>query len=65
MPKPVKEQNPGREPVDSPVAWFTVLEHARLVNDFELAAKAQRELRRLGVLVKFQKLVDGRQAIAT
>ena len=38
---------------NSPVAWFVVLERARLKNDFETAAKAEQELRRLGVIVKY------------
>jgi hypothetical protein len=38
---------------DSPTAWFVVLEHARNASDFERAAQALRELRRLGVFVRF------------
>ncbi len=44
-----------RRAEDSPAAWFVVLDRARLDNDFELAAKAQRELRRLGVKVTFTR----------
>lgn len=40
---------------NSPVAWFSVLERARLDNDFELAAKAKRELARLGVAVSYKR----------
>ena len=40
---------------NSPVAWFVVLERAKKDNDFELAAKAKRELERLGVIVKYYK----------
>lgn len=39
-------------------AWFAVLECARNANDFERAATAVRELRRLGVEVRFRKLVS-------
>ena len=39
--------------IDSPTAWFAVLEAARLRNDFERAAEANRQLRRLGVKVQF------------
>ena len=38
---------------DSPTAWFVVLEQAREAGDFERAARAQRELRRLGVEVRY------------
>ena len=44
---------------NSPVAWFVVLERARKNNDFGLAAKAKRELERLGVIVKYHKIVKG------
>lgn len=37
------------------VVWFVVLEQARQKNDFERAAKAKRELERLGVVVKYRK----------
>lgn len=40
---------------DSPVAWFVVLERARAGADFERAAMAQRELRRLGVVIRYTK----------
>ena len=42
--------------VDSPVAWFVVLERARLNRDLDLAAKARRELEHLGVTVKYRSL---------
>lgn len=38
------------------VVWFVVLEQARQKNDFERAAKAKRELERLGVVVKYRKV---------
>lgn len=46
----------AKEKIDyenSPVAWFVVLEQARQGNDFERAAKARQELKRLGVDVKY------------
>ena len=44
----------ARRPEDSPAAWFVVLERARQTNDFDLAARARRELERLGVRVTYQ-----------
>ena len=38
---------------DSPTAWFAVLEVARREQDFERAAEAVRQLKRLGVIVRF------------
>lgn len=38
---------------DSPLAWFVVLDNARETNDFRRAAAAQRELERLGVVVRY------------
>ena len=40
--------------LDSPVYWFVVLDTAKGRHDFELAAEAQRQLRRLGVRVTFR-----------
>ncbi|MFH0983756.1 MAG: hypothetical protein V2A79_19750 [Planctomycetota bacterium] len=42
---------------DSPTAWFAVLERARRDNDFRRAAEAERELRRLGVRVRFSRSI--------
>lgn len=39
--------------LDSPSYWFCVLEIARERNDYERAALAVRELRRLGVTIRF------------
>ena len=39
---------------DSPVFWFVRLEKAREREDHERAAEAIRELRRLGVEVRFK-----------
>jgi hypothetical protein len=41
------------EVIDSPTAWFAALDRARLTDDYELAARAKRELERLGVRVRF------------
>jgi hypothetical protein len=38
---------------ESPTAWFAVLERARLTGDYERAAEAVRNLKRLGVQVQF------------
>lgn len=38
---------------DSTVVWFTVLEAARKQSNFTQAAKAQKELERLGVQVRY------------
>ena len=43
----------ARPPEDCPTAWFVTLERARRAQDFALAAKAERELQRLGVRVKY------------
>jgi hypothetical protein len=54
MPKqqPTVPDEPWR---DSPAGWFVVLERARETNDYEAAGRALRELRRLGVIVKYQQ----------
>ena len=41
------------DPHDSPTAWFAMLERARLIDNYEMASRAQSELKRLGVVVKF------------
>jgi hypothetical protein len=38
---------------DIPTYWFALLEQARERGNYEAAARAQRELGRLGVRVKF------------
>jgi len=48
-----KYRPPSDRPSDCPTAWFSVLERARRDGDDDRAAQAQRELRRLGVTVKF------------
>jgi len=44
-----------RKAEDSPTAWFAVLDRARETGDFQLAAKAQEALERLGVVVRFKR----------
>jgi hypothetical protein len=39
--------------LDQPHAWLAVLERARAIGDYELAALADAELRRLGVHVRY------------
>ena len=38
-----------------PTAWFCALERAREIGDFARAAEAQRQLKRLGVRVRFTR----------
>jgi hypothetical protein len=40
---------------NSPIAWFAALERARHIEDFELAAEAQRQLKRLGIIIIYRK----------
>ena len=40
---------------ESPTVWFAILERARLVNDFNLAASARTKLRELGVTVRYHQ----------
>jgi hypothetical protein len=55
------KESRGREYADSPVAWFVMLERARQESDFEAAAQAQRELKRLGVIVRFSSTATRRE----
>lgn len=48
-----------REAEDSPVAWFLILERARKTGDFEAASQAAKELKRLGVTVKYGRRSEG------
>jgi hypothetical protein len=48
-----KTTTENREHRNSPVYWFVVLDDAREQRDYERAAEAIRELRRLGVVVRF------------
>ena len=38
---------------DDPVVWLLLLERGRRTGDFELATRAQRELERLGIKVRY------------
>ena len=38
---------------DDPVLWLLLLERGRRTGDFELAARAKRELERLGIRVTY------------
>lgn len=40
---------------NSRIAWFSALERAIQEEDFELAAEAKSQLKRLGVTVSFEK----------
>lgn len=54
-------QKPKQNQIDfqnCPVVWFTLLETARKQGDFAKAAKAQKELERLGVQVSFMAKED-------
>lgn len=48
-------ENARRQAAVSPLAWFIVLERARETRDYERAAEAIRQLRKLGVTVKFHR----------
>ncbi len=50
-----KTKTKPADSTDSPVAWFCVLERARNTDDYELAARANHELKRLGVDVRFRR----------
>jgi hypothetical protein len=49
---------------DNPTFWFAVMESAKEKGDFEGAARAKRELERLGVLVTYQKPRGARREAA-
>jgi hypothetical protein len=50
-----RRDDPRAVAEDCPTAWFALLESAWLGGDFERAARARRELRRLGVVVSFRR----------
>ncbi|HUT58340.1 MAG TPA: hypothetical protein VNA25_10875 [Phycisphaerae bacterium] len=52
-------ENARREAENSPVAWFVMLWRARTTGDLGHAAQAVRELKRLGVTVKFHRRPKG------
>ena len=43
----------GHKAINSPTVWFATLERARTTDNYDLAARASRELDRLGVRVRF------------
>jgi hypothetical protein len=49
-----------RDHRDEPTYWFAVLEIARERGDFERAAEAKRQLRRLGVYVSYERPETGK-----
>ena len=53
MPDDRVSDDARREAQESATAWFAVLERARRIYDFRLAAKAVSELERLGIKVKY------------
>lgn len=66
MTRQQKIEEARREAVDSPTAWFCVLERAQRSHNYETAARAQQELERLGVSVSFRtRLEDGPSATGT
>jgi predicted short-subunit dehydrogenase-like oxidoreductase (DUF2520 family) len=52
-----------RSVIDQPVYWFCLLEEAVGRGDLQAAAKAQRELARLGVCVAYGRLNAERQEV--
>ena len=58
----MKKQSDPPE-TDCAAVWFARLERAKNLNDFERAAEAVRELRRLGVDVKFSPASDASQEV--
>lgn len=40
---------------DDPIVWLLLLERGRQAGDFELAARAKRELERLGIRVTYRR----------
>jgi hypothetical protein len=47
-----------RSEIEDPVVWLLLLERGRRTNDFELAARAKRELKRLGIRVIYRTARD-------
>jgi len=50
----------SRDHRDEPTYWFAVLEIAREHGDFDGAAEAKRELKRLGVCVSYERPQTGK-----
>jgi hypothetical protein len=40
---------------DDPTVWLLLLERGRQTGDFELAARAKRELERLGITITYRR----------
>jgi hypothetical protein len=40
---------------DDPLVWLLLLERGRQTGDFDIAARAKRELERLGVFVTYRR----------
>lgn len=59
--QPHQQQN---EWMESPTAWFAVLERAKLTHDHGLAVHAQQELHRLGVSVSFRMQAEVRPELS-
>ena len=59
----MKRKNDPPE-IDCASIWFARLERAKNLNDFERAAEAVRELRKLGVDVKFSPVTDASREVA-
>lgn len=53
------EPKQSRDYRDEPTYWFAVLEIAKERSDFERAVAAQRELKRLGITVRYQRYPRG------
>jgi hypothetical protein len=51
---PDNKPEEARNPQQAPTYWFAVLEIARERGDFERAADAQRQLERLGIVVRYR-----------
>ena len=49
----MSQSQPARDHRDQPTYWFAILEIARQRDDFEQAAEAKRQLKRLGVTVTY------------
>lgn len=56
--KAAKKSHNKIDPNESPTAWFFALETALARGDWRRAADAERELKRLGVDVRFRRARD-------
>lgn len=50
---------------DDPVVWLLLLERGRRTGDFDLAARAKRELDRLGIRVTYGRPKDRRKEVSS